>query len=203
MQLVEIRTAVRERLGIDVNDAMAVNAVLTNIVNSAVRELNLMADWDWLKHEHVFATVPNQMTYTPPADWRATVRVAASNGNPLELRSPTDIMRLRTHVGIPKFYTVERGLLSLLPVPDLVENFHHTYIRTEPALVVDGNMPLCPGWMIDAIIVKAARKLCTRINNPGLLRQLQEEEALIMTGIRDEARRSRASMRVRARGDWG
>lgn len=202
MQLSDLCNHVRERVGINHIDQAATNSALAGLLNSAVRELNLMADWDWMKVEVPITTTAGVFSYTPPADWRSTVRIESPSGAPLELRAPADARRLLTHSGSPRIYVVERGRIGLFPVPNGVLTLNHVYIATEPDLVVDADTPRCPRWMIDAVIVKAARKLCTRINNRDLLRQLQEEEAIIMAGIRDEARRSRATLRVRARRDW-
>ena len=49
MQLSEIRSQVRERTGVGVDDPILTNTVITSLINSAIRRMTVKFDWPWLE----------------------------------------------------------------------------------------------------------------------------------------------------------
>lgn len=203
MQLSDIRTEVRYRAGVDSNDAMAGDAVVTAFINSAVREVANMRDWDWNKASETITTVAGTATYSRNAAARTTTRVENTTDNYL-LRSttPKAAARWAGRTTAPLYWYVEAGQLVLVPTPAAAVNIKHTYLAAETPLVTDFDEPSIPDYAIDLVIIKAAMKLAARMDNTSMHRLLAQDERAAVDSLRDDARRAKGSPRIDAREDW-
>jgi len=204
MQLTDIRDKARDSAGIDSTDAMAADAVVTSMVNQAVRQVNSLRDWDWLYASETINSVDGTSSYTPAADWRTTVRVTDdADGGKLLRISPDAAARYNQRVAVrPMFWYVEAGSLYLVPTPTSAKAYTHTYIKTETELSADSDEPAIPDWAVDLVIIKVALKLAARTDNTSQFRLLKDEERETMRSLEGEARRARGAQPINSRRDW-
>lgn len=205
MQLSDMRTAVRERAGLDSNDAMVPDTVVTGFINGALRQVAMMQDWDWNWSSETINTVVGTDTYARAADARKTDVVSnTTTGDVLRQVSKrlgldyTDLGR----TGPPRYWYVQGGQLVIVPIPDQVYALKHVYVATEPTLVNDTDEPDLPDWAIDIVLVKAAIMVTARTDNTSQQRLLEQEERDILDSLDDEAKRSRGSVAIDRRTDW-
>lgn len=209
MQLTALRTAVRERAGIDANDATVANTVLNGFINSAVRQVAMMADWDWNYASETITSVAGTAEYNRAAAARKTDRVIdIADGGLLQQISKKQAVRYSEPVGSPlggawpRFWYVEGGKLVLVPTPSTVRTYKHVYIAAETTMSADTDSPAIPDWAIDLAIVKAALMVTARLDNSSQQQLLQAEERDLIDAIMDETRRARGSAIIESRRDW-
>ena len=204
MQLQAIRTEVRDRSGVDSADGMAVDAVLTRLINSALREVANMRDWDWLKAEETITTVVGQTSYARNAAARvSTLLIDDQYSEVMRLVTPRAAASYARYDGRPMVWHVQAGSLIVYPKPSTVRTLTHTYLRIEPALVDDTDVPIMPDYAIDLVIVKAALKVAARTDNTSQHRLLSQEEKDIIESLASGARRSKGAPIIDSRRDWG
>lgn len=193
MQLSDIRSRVRERLDIDANDNSITDAVLTELINAAIRKVNLLQDWPWLVtvDTTLTATVAGTRVYTPASDWRKTQYIMVDSDQQLRPMQPQAIERHADADGFPRFYAVRGGSLILAPEPDAVYSITHVYIKNETALSANGDEPAAPDWAIDMYIEYAAVLVARRLRDQGLTRLVEEEFGATYRSMLDEVRRTR------------
>ena len=207
MQLTDIRDAAKRRAGMDTNDGMVADTVMTEFVNGAVRQVALMMDWDWNFASETIASVADQAAYTRAADCKRTDRVVDAEDNAL-LEQISKRQAVRFNPGstqtrsLPRFWYVEGGSLYLVPTPTSARNYTHVYVATEPTLSLDADEPDIPDYAIDLVVIKAAIMVSARTDNTSLQMLLQQEEKDLLDSFYDEARRSRGSVVPQTRRDW-
>ena len=203
MQLQAIRTEVRDRSGVDSADGMAVDAVLTRLINSALREVANMRDWDWLKAEETITTVVGQTSYARNSAARvSTLLIDDQYSEVMRLVTPRAAASYARYDGRPMVWHVQAGSLIVYPKPSTVRTLTHTYLRIEPALVDDTDVPIMPDYAIDLVIVKAGLKVAARTDNTSQHRLLSQEEKDIIESLASGARRSKGAPIIDSRRDW-
>ena len=203
MQLQTLQDEVRIRAGVDGADAMATDAILTSLINAAIREVSNMRDWDWYVTSETITTVVGQIPYARNAAARKTIRV--EDGVSGELLVPVTAeaaARYNDHEGYPALWFVGGGSLHLLPQPSVVRAIKHVYTTSETALSGATDEPLIPDYAIDLVIVKAALKLAARMDNTSMHRLLAKEERDVIDTLQDDARRSKPAPAIDTRRDW-
>lgn len=204
MQLSDLRTAVRIRAGFDSADAMATDAILTELINASIREVTNARDWDWNKSSETINTVAGTAAYARAADCRTTVRIEdATDKELLRQTTPKNAVRYKDFTGRPAFWYVEAGQINLVPTPNTVRALTHTYLASETALSGDSDEPDIPDYAIDAVIIKAAMKLAARTDNTSLQRLLAQDHRDVMEGLANDARRAKGAPIIDTRRDWG
>lgn len=212
MQLSDIRTRVRERLGISTNDTALTDAVLTQLINAANRKLAMMHDWPWLVtvDSTWTATVAGTQAYTPASDWRKTLYIVSDSDQLLQYKQPQDLVRYGANQGYPYFYYTRNGSILLTPTPDAVYTISHVYIAEVAALSLDADRPEIASadaeqWAVDALIEYAALLAAQRLKDTELVMLMEREWGRTLAFLQDEIRKSRGYPTPRHRTDigWG
>lgn len=210
MQLSDIRTRVRERLGLTSADASVSDAILTQFINAANRKLAVMHDWPWLvKTDTTWtATVSGTIAYTPAADWRKTIYVVMDTDQLLTYKQPQDAARLAGVQGYPLWYTTKNAKIEVYPKPDAAYTISHVYIAEVADLSNDTDTPeiasaAAEQWAVDALIEYAALLVAIRLKDYELFQMIREEWARTIAFIQDEVRKSKGYPTPRHRNDIG
>ena len=203
MELDDIRNEVRIRAGVDGQDAMAADSILTSLVNASIREVANMRDWDWLVASETINTVVDTDAYARDALAKTTIRVEdVARGELLRIVTPRAAARYNDISGRPVFWHVEAGQLVLVPTPSEVRAIKHVYIRMETALSGDTDEPLVPDYAINLVIVKAALRVAARMDNTSQYRLLADEERDVTYALQNEVRRGKGAPTIDSRRDW-
>jgi len=209
MQLSDIRTRVRERLGLSTSDTAVTDAILTEFINAANRKIALMHDWPWLVATDATwtATVAGTDTYSPATDARKTIYIVVNNEQLLKYKQPQDLARWESTQGMPGNYTWIGNQIKLSPVPQGVYNIEHLYILEVATMSADGDLPematAADQWAVDALIEYAALLTAQRLRDAELIASTKEEWARTVTMLQDEIRRSKQLPTVMRRNDIG
>ncbi len=207
MQLQTIRANVYDRLGMVNTDNALTSSVLNNLINGALRQISMQFDWPWLTHTDTTftATVAGTQDYTPQNLWKSTQYIITDTDNLLKAKQPADAARYSNFEGYPQFYSIEGGKIRLFPVPDAVYTVRHVFTRYESPLTGDTDEPLMPDWAIDLLVITTAHMAAGRLRDRDLQAALRPELDRLMSSIKDEVRRTRATVDPQHRRDigWG
>lgn len=199
MNLAAFRTAVNRRTG----EAFDTDA-LTELVNHALAAIAAEQDWPWLEAEDTFSTVADQADYAMPADWART-RAVTIDGDDIELSSARDYT-YHGETGLPVRFQVVADKLRLVPTPGATTyDVIHRYVRTEPALALDGDSPLLPVAFHPAVVEYASYLVMLRTGNAKRADEFFRSWSLWRDRMKDSRRRSvrRHRIRVRSRHPFG
>lgn len=162
MELQDIRTNLRDRLGVPDEDGLFTDTVLTRIINRAVQKVAGEWDWVWLEKLEAIATADGVSQNDVAANWESTVSLHTAPHPHLRMLTVEDMDYFGGEVqGRPKAFTDYGKVIQWYPVPDGVYTFTHRYVAFETELSGDTDEPLAPEPWIDAIIEWAAH-LCYR-----------------------------------------
>lgn len=200
MQLSELRTAVRTRLGVPSTDGFYTDAQLTDLVNEALQVISTERDWPWLSTSETITTVSGTATDSPPAGWMKTRSLCIDGYDPMEQRSLLEIRGVpTTDRGMPTIYDISGDVLIFRPVPDGVYSIIHDYFKVEPSLTADADTPLMPTQFHYSIVAKASELAHLRQrDNTRAGAQLAEYNAWLGRML-DNRRRTSAPTRIRVR----
>jgi hypothetical protein len=200
MQLSELRTAVRTRLGNPATDGFFSDANLTDLVNEALQAISTERDWPWLTTSTTFPTVAGTAAYTPTAGWMRTLVLCIDGYQPIEERQLAEIRSMPTaDRGMPRYYAVTGDQIVLRDVPDGVYTITHDYVKVEPALTSDANTPLMPSQFHYSIVAKAAELASIRQRDAVRAGEQLAEYNAWVNRMLDNQRRTRAPKRIRVR----
>lgn len=210
MQLSDIRTRVRERLGLSTSDTAVTDTILTQTINAANRKIAVLHDWPWLQsRDTTFTTTTSgKSTYDQgsseiASNWRKTLYLSVNGDEVLRAKQPQDLVRYSQNTGVPVFYTNEDDTIILAPTPDSAYDVVHFYIKQVADLSGDTDVPDIEDWAIDLLIEGAAVLVAKRLRDFDLARSIQEEYALTLDSLRDEVRRTRQPVLPKHRTDIG
>ena len=197
------RTEVLELLGIPDGDPFWPTAKLNRFINRALRQISTAHDWPWLQVEATIPLVQGTRDYAVPADWRKTLSLTI-NGDDLDYFSKRASVKYRQYdTQRPVIYTYQAGNLQFLPVPGTSGlSDEHLYIRHEPLLVADVDVPLLPDAYSDYLSVTAAKRAAASMGDTERMATMTMMQDDWIKIIRDDIRPTRANPRVRARDDW-
>lgn len=203
MQLSDIRTQVRYRYGIATAEAQATDAVLTALINAALRRLTLDRDWDWNTTTETISTVIGTESYARDATCRKTMRLVDTEyGRSLQFVTGNKGARYRNINGVPAFWWIEGGQLHLAPTPATARDYEHVFQKTETTLSGDTDTPTVPDWAIDAIIAMACLSLARRLGDKDKVRQFTDEVMAWQDSLADDARSAQPNPSRNTRRDW-
>lgn len=159
MNLAALRDQVRTRTNTSSTDATLDAATINAFINSANLQIASDADWPWRQTSTTFSTVAGTDTYTPPTDWLRTKSLKVANENPMRLLSIIDLDQRwydSTGRGLPREYAIEADQIVIRPIPDGIYVVTHRYVKVEPILDTDDDIPLMPAQFQFAIVELAA-----------------------------------------------
>lgn len=193
--LAGLRQEVLSRLGLPANDAMAATADLNRAINAALTEYAVEFDWPWLALETTLTTVNGTRTSALPTRFVRAL-YAYVGDEELEYRSMRDVIPYVGDSDQPRFYTGSAGSIVWVPTPNGAYDVVFGYVQSEPVLTADGDTPLLPAPYHDYIVVKAARKIATRLKDTEMVTLLRAEEQDWLRLMRGEARRTASPGRL-------
>lgn len=207
-----LRTKVLDRIGVPSTDPQFPAALLTRFVNDAMHFIETDHDWPWLNASATITTTAGDDTYAFPADYRRTRSILApSGGEPLPLRrysiDELDSRWPTSGRGRPEAWGVDGEQIILRPMPDAVFTLTHRYVKSEPDLAGDTDVPLMPTAFHAAIAEVAAWMALRRDKQDpravAAWSAYANEQAGWRRKMLDDARRFGGPARVRVRSDWG
>lgn len=164
MNLGQLRSAVRNRIGVPSTDALFTDSVVNEIVNHALHSIEAEWDWPWLEASENIPTVNGTAAYAVSATWLRTLEVQYGDYPPLERWDIAKLRAMGIPAGRPNYFAVYEDKLQLRPVPTAVVTMTHLYIKRENDLTTDADTPLMPAtyhW----VIVEYGAYLCYRRSN--------------------------------------
>ena len=216
MNLLQLRRAVRSRLGVPTSDQMFTDDILDDHINLANDLIASEHNWPW--DGQLEATIPiEDGALIWPADvpaWR-TIRSIYFNDIEVHERSASDLMRSysddNSGVGTPAMwadvgYKDSADGRSILVRPKPASSPASVlvvfYAETKP-LVEDTDRPLMPRQYAGAIVAKAAELLSLREDNRAAAESHGREYVQWLARMRKGLRRSTGPVTPRVReGSW-
>jgi hypothetical protein len=183
---------------------MVPTADLDSSINSGLRAMAADYDWPWLQVEGSLVTVANQSTYATSGltGWVRTLWIQ-DDARDLEYRQRREVTRYKLNTGPRAFiYTISADQIVLAPTPTEVRTLTHAYIRTEPPLVNGSDAIVCPDHFSDLAVLYATIEEATRLKDTALRNLLISDKNEWIGRLRDNVRRSSATVRLRSRNDW-
>jgi len=214
MQLSDIRTRVRERLGLSTSDTAITDAILTQFINTANRKIALMHDWPWLiKTDATWTALTvgqsDYVTSTDVAtDVRKTLYLIVDTDYQLVYKQPQDLARYAAYTsGHPAWYTIEGTTFRIAPAPDTAYDVRHVYVAEVATLTNDTDIPEMGAtndeWAIDYLIDYTCLLVAIRLRDAELVKYAKDEWARSDAYLRDEISRTRQLPKVQHRRDIG
>jgi hypothetical protein len=152
MILSAIRTEVRTRTGYAVLDTDLTDAILTALVNVALRDISLEADWPWLETETTAVTVADTETIALANNVRKVTHMRYQYRN-LKHVQYRDRNLYYGISGPPAVFSEAASSYYIWPTADAVYTIDDGYvITTETALSADGDAPFIPDWAVGLLI---------------------------------------------------
>lgn len=206
--LEQLRDSVRTRIGLPSADAFYTDPVVNDLVNEAIQQISLEADWPWLQASATLTTVLNQQAYTPPVAtghlWLRTRGITPTDdSNSLDWKPLLQIRNLGTISGDPQVYCISGEQIVLGPRPGSVRTYTHDYIRQEPVLFQNEAQPLLPVPFRPAIVHLAAAMAHLRQNAVERYDMEMRSYNAALKRMMDNRRRSTAPAQVRIRPGTG
>jgi hypothetical protein len=203
--LVDIRTSLRNRMGVPTSDDFFTNAVLTDAINLALATVEEEHLWPWAERVDPAAVVTaGTGVVAKPVNWRATRAMFTTLGDELDLVSVTDLLAYgSTPSGTPEVWADVGSGIQVAPVPGTALNLVHVYYVSPALLVNDIDTPDLPSSFTGAVLAKAAELLSAREDDSGARAAHQDDYQKWVARMQRSQRRSTGPLRVRVRpGGW-
>lgn len=160
MNLGQLRTATARRTGVDYEPA-----ALTDLVNEALATIASEGAWRWLQATHSFSTVKDQQDYSLSAISLVEPVSLVVDDIEYDRIAAVDVDAYDSRGG--RGWALSGSTLSIVPAPDAVYAASLRYVRAEPALVADVDVPLLPAGFHGAIVDCASGLLMERARDRG------------------------------------
>lgn len=194
---------VRHKLALPDSDQMVPDADLTISINDGLNASATDYDWPWLFVGVNINTVAGTSAYALPAGHVRTLWIAnAARAQDLKAIQRRELTEYVLQTGIPRFYSVYGAAVRFVPVPDGVYVLSHTYVRNEPALVTGTDVPLCPDYFSEIIVLYAAAEEATRLKDFSQRNAFLQDIGAWKARMRDNVRQEASTLKIRARHDW-
>jgi hypothetical protein len=165
--LLQLRTAVRTKTGLPSSDTLVTDANLTDIINEANHTLENEADWPWLEAVETVAVSAAGLNFTPAATYLRTVSIRKdTDDHPLVQWDIEQLDRLSNASGPPQWYGFYAGKVEFRPKATGSFSLIHRYLRFEPELSGDTDVPLSPTVWHRLIVEYAACLVWRRVGEP-------------------------------------
>lgn len=203
MQLTDIRDEVRLRMNLNTADALFTDAVLTSLINMALRQISLQADWPWLEVQASANTVAGTETITLASDVRKVTSMQYEYRE-LLYRQFRDRHLFYGITGLPAAFSEQADSYYIWPTADAVYTINYGYIiDTEPALVNDTDEPLVPDWAQSLVTTYTCVLAARRGRDRELEKVFYSEYADLMRSIKDDVRNVTLGLRPKRIGNRG
>lgn len=192
MTNLEYQKAVRRTLGLAELDTAALPvAVVLSAINDALKSISAEWEWHWLFATETASTTADDNTVAIPDGYLRTIYFSIDGRAPLGERSLADLVDPDEASAEPLSFALAGANFHLWPTPATAESYTHVYFRSEPALAVDGDVPLLPDVYSPWLVAEAALRLAFRTNSPAKYAILKEEAGDWRSKAVREAKRNR------------
>lgn len=201
MQLSDIRTALRRRMGVPSSDSFHTDAVLTDAINESLRALATEHDWPWLDGTQTFSTAADDYQYDLPSGYARTIsmQVGAEPATQIHVSSVDDWNAIAETIPAEYAFAIYGGEILLKPTPQSVKTVTHRYVKAETALSSDTDEPLLPDRFIDAAIAGAAYERAMATGNLTEADRWDIAREKWLLRMKNETLRTQGPMRVQIR----
>lgn len=154
MNLTNLLSAVRTRLGLPASDAFFSDQNLTDLVNAGLTYVTGKHDWYWLETAETLTTTASTESLATAATSQRTIALYDSTGVQLEWKSLSDLVKIpaAAKADVHRFFGYKGSTIVLRPVPNSgATALTHIYRGTEPRLVTGSDTPLMPSQFHDVI----------------------------------------------------
>lgn len=155
MDLTNLITAVRTRLGVPATDAFFSDTNITDLINSALTYIAGRHDWYWLEQVEFLDTAAGVDTISTTAGSQRTIALYDASGIQLEWMGLPDLVRIPKDANSDtlRFFGYRGSDIVVRPTPlsTSVDALTHIYRGTEPRLAVGSDTPLMPEQFHDAV----------------------------------------------------
>jgi hypothetical protein len=205
MNLLQLRRAVRSRMGVPTSDQMFTDDVIDDHINLANGSVSSEHNWPWDEASTAVAIVDGVVTM--PADWRTTQSLFfITGGAATELNnvSSSDALRVVGAGSSPSMWTETGDVIHVRPITaGTLDGALLVYYRDATPLVDDTDTPRMPSQYNGSIIAKAAELLSLREDNRGAAELHATEYSQWLGRMRRSLRRSTSPITPRVReGSW-
>lgn len=183
-------------------------ATCTRMVNQALDEVSLEADWPWLRTVETLTTaagasILQNATQAGSKNFLRTVDlVDTSNGQALTRRKVAILDRV-IWSGRPQLYSVGGQIITVKPIPDGVYTLQHRYVQAEADLVNGTDVPLVPEIYGRGVVLYTANLMAIKISQPNTAAACAADYQAWVKRARGHINQGREPLRVEPRpGGW-
>jgi hypothetical protein len=193
-----IRTLTYERADISQDDARFGSTTMTNIVNSALKQVSGDFDPFWLLTSGSIAVVAGTVNYATSTltRFRKVQRIVDDLNYELTALGKREIGRYQRFTSKPQGYHVEEGSIKLLPVSDAAYTYTVHYYQNEIPLASDNDQPALPVEYTDFLVVRAALICARKIKDAEAVANMKEEIVDWKKRIADDLRQMKGNPRI-------
>jgi len=210
MRLDAYREKVRRRAGVATGDQLITPALIDDVVNQALQQIDGEAMWPWLETSATLTLVAGTTSYALPTDFRKAkgtiVLIGATSGRTelVEVSAISAFVADPTMTGRPSGYAIDGDSVVFTPTPDAAYTARLGYYRTTLELVDDADTPLLPDQWHGAVVAIAVGLLVTPEKGSRSAKEVADIEAANwIRRMRSSLRRSTGTIIPRVRpGGW-
>lgn len=193
-----IRTLVYDRADISEDDARFGSTTMTNIVNSALKQLSADFDPFWLLTSSNLAVVAGTVNYATSSltRFRKVQRIEDNDGYELTALAKRELSRYTRFTAKPQGFHVEEGYIKLAPTSDAAYTYVVHYYQNESPLASDSDQPALPVEYTDFLVCRAARICALKIKDGELAANMKEEINDWKKRIADDLRQMKGNPRI-------
>src|SRR5688572_3563519 len=193
-----IRTLTYDRAGISEDDPKFGSTTMTNMVNSALRQVSADFDPFWLLEEGTIAVVANTINYATSTltRFRKVQRITDDEGFDLQAVGKRELGRHTRNPGKPNVYLVEEDYIKLGPESQSAYTYEVHYYQNEVPLASDTDQPALPVEYTDFLVCRAAKLASIKNRDYEMVRALDSEIDDWKARIVDDLRQMKANPRI-------
>lgn len=178
----QYQQAIRRALGLSGTDTTALpQADVLEALNAGLQSISTEKEWLWLRATETAATTANDNTVALPTGYRRTIYLSIDDRPVILQKNLADVVGdvvtpgFPAETGYPQVFAPSPTDLVLWPTPDAAYSYDHAYIKEQPILTADGDVPLIPDLFQRWVVVEGAMRLHLRTVSPEKYNELRVE----------------------------
>ncbi len=198
--LATLRARVKARIASTPGDTLLTDAQVNDFVNRALATLSLEQDWPWQHSVAYQVLAVGTSGFAVPTGWYRTESMThIDSGQPLVRLAPKALDRIIGEGRPDCWATAGVSALMFRATADQNYTVAHRYMRVEPLLTLDTDVPLVPEHYSQAVVEWAAYQCLTEGNSSGRAAQAMVDYQLSLRRMRDNANQGSEPLRVTIR----
>lgn len=204
MRLIQLRKAVRNRLGLPSTDTFQTDEVIDAAINEAIQEIETEHRWPWTERMESWTTTDDSGDMPVPTGWTATKALGVAGDTQIRFISNVDLIQYDADdIGHPNVFGLVNDTFKFRPRPAAGVEIQHVYYVGSTLLVGDGDEPTMPTDYSPVIIAKACELLLDRAGETTRSAKQGTAYAAGISKMRKQVRRTTQPTRTRVRpGSW-